>query len=86
MATRSVRFDEETEKVMTRLTRVTGLSISEILKRGVFAYQQLALEQAEQQPWTVYAALDLGEGGWAQADSTEAKAAVAEIIRQKHSS
>ena len=66
MATRSVRFDAETEQALQRLTRVTGLSISEILKRGVFAYQAVALEQAPRKPWDIYAALELGAGGSAQ--------------------
>ena len=84
MATRSVRFDEETERALKRLTRVTGLSISEVLKRGVLAYEAVALENAPRRPWEVFESLDLGEGGWAQAPAANAKAAVAELFQRKH--
>jgi hypothetical protein len=84
MATRSVRFDEETERSLQRLTRTTGLSISEILKRGVLAYEAVTLEQPPRRPWEVYQSLELGTGGWERASAAEAKAAVAEVIQRKH--
>lgn len=84
MATRSVRFDAETEKALQRLTRLTGLSISQILKRGVLAYQAVALDEATRRPADVYATLDLGAGGWARAPAANAKDAVAAAIRDKH--
>lgn len=84
MGTRSVRLDEETEKALTRLTRVTGLSISEVLKRGVLAYQAKALQQSASKPYDIYRKLDLGGGGYARAPARDAKSAVAEIIRKKH--
>jgi hypothetical protein len=63
MGTRTVRLDEEAEKTLTRLRRLTGLSISEVLKRGLMAYQATALEQAARKPFDIYTRLDLGEGG-----------------------
>lgn len=34
MGTRTVRLDDEAEKTLASLRRLTGLSISEVLKRG----------------------------------------------------
>lgn len=84
MGTRSVRLDEETEKALTRLTRITGLSISEVLKRGVLAYQAKALQEPAGKPYDIYRRLDLGSGGYARAPAKDAKKAVADIIARKH--
>lgn len=84
MGTRSVRLDEDTEKMLAKLTKMTGLSISEVLKRGVFAYRAKALEESTRKPYEIYRQLDLGPGGYARAPARDAKAAVAEIIRKKH--
>jgi hypothetical protein len=39
------------------------LSISEVLKRGVLAYQAKALQQSASKPYDIYRKLDLGSGG-----------------------
>ena len=46
MGTKTVRLDAEAEKTLTRLRNMTGLSISEVLKHGLSAYERQALEQA----------------------------------------
>lgn len=84
MGTRSVRLDEETEQALVRLTRITGLSISEVLKRGVLAYQAQALQQSASKPYDIYRKLDLGRGGYARAQAKDAKKAVTDIIKKKH--
>jgi Ribbon-helix-helix protein, copG family len=84
MGTRSVRLDEETEKALARLTRATGMSISEILKRGVSSLEATVSEQGFRKPWDIYRALELGSGGAAKAPARDAKAAVRERIRKKH--
>jgi len=40
MATRSVRLDDEAETALTEVTQITGESISESIKYGLFLYQQ----------------------------------------------
>ncbi len=40
MGTRTVRLDDEAEKTLAKLKKVTGLSISEVLKRGLSAYEE----------------------------------------------
>ncbi|MDH3692795.1 MAG: ribbon-helix-helix protein, CopG family [Gammaproteobacteria bacterium] len=84
MGTRSVRLDEDTEKTLAKLTRMTGLSVSEVLKRGVLAYRAKALKETARKPYDIYRQLDLGKGGYARAPARDAKAAVADIIKKKH--
>ena len=62
MAVRTVRLDDDAEKALARLRRVTGLSISQVLKRGLAAYEQVLAAG--------------GRGGWSLASSDKAKAAV----------
>jgi hypothetical protein len=84
MGTRTVRLDDEAEKTLKRLRNVTGLSISEVLKRGLSAYEAQAFERASRKPYDIYCELDLGEGGYAVAPARAAKTAVSNAIRQKH--
>ena len=83
MGTRTVRLDDEAEKTLDRLRTMTGLSISEVLKHGLSAYETETLEQAHRKPYEVFRTLYLGTGGYAVAPAREAKSAVAEIIRRK---
>jgi predicted DNA-binding protein len=85
MSTRSVRLDEETDEVLTRLSDSTGLSISEILKRGVRAYEAETFHEAARRPYDIYRRLELGNGGYAQAPARDAKSAIVEVVRGKHS-
>ncbi len=84
MGTRSVRLDDDTEKTLLKLTKMTGLSISEVFKRGVMSYRDKAMEDAARQPYAIYKRLDLGDGGYAVAPAREAKTAVVDAIRRKH--
>jgi hypothetical protein len=84
MAARTVRLDDDAEKTLARLRKLTGLSISEVLKRGLFAYEQLASGEGHARPYDIYAKLDLGEGGWSLAPAVEARRAVRDAIRRKH--
>ncbi len=84
MGSRSVRLDEDTERTLAKLTKMTGLSISEVLKRGVFAYRKKALEESARRPYEIYRQLDLGKGGYAKAPASKAKTAIKDVIRNKH--
>ncbi|MBK5937710.1 ribbon-helix-helix protein, CopG family [Halochromatium roseum] len=84
MSTRTVRLDEEAEETLERLRNLTGLSISDVLKRGLSAYESEATSQAQRSAYEIYAEFDLGEGGYALAPATEAKRAVKDAIRRKH--
>jgi len=85
MATRTVRLDVEAEHALASLTRSTGLSISEVLKRGLIAYKQQAQNApAERAPYELFCQLDLGPGGYARAPAKDAKAAIRAAIARKH--
>jgi hypothetical protein len=84
MGTRTVRLDEEAEKTLAMLRKKTGLSISEVLKRGLIVYRASALDEASMKPYDIYSQLDLGEGGYAVAPARKAKTAVADAIKRKH--
>jgi hypothetical protein len=83
MSTRTVRLDEEAEETLERLRNLTGLSISEVLKRGLSAFESEAVSHVQRTPYEIYQELDLGEGGYAIAPATEAKRAVKDAIRRK---
>ena len=83
MSTRTVRLDAEAEETLERLRNLTGLSISEVLKRGLSAFESEAVSQVQRTPYEIYRELDLGEGGYAIAPATEAKRAVKDAIRRK---
>ena len=84
MGTRTVRLDDEAERTLERLRTITGLSISEVLKQGLKAYEGQTQAQTKRKPYDIYRELDLGAGGYALAPAREAKSAVAEILRRKH--
>lgn len=85
MSTRTVRLDEEAERTLDRVRTMTGLSISEVLKQGLSAYENDIVEQAYRKPYEIFCQLDLGAGGYAIAPAREAKSAIAEVVRRKHS-
>ena len=85
MATRTVRLDDEAELVLAALTKSTGLSISEVLKRGLIAYKEHAQNTpAQRAPYDVFRQLDLGPGGYARSAAKDAKVAVRTAIARKH--
>ncbi len=85
MGTRTVRLDDEAEQTLDRIRTLTGLSISEVLKHGLSAYETEVLEQAPRKPYEIFRQLDLGTGGYAVAPARDAKSAITEVIRRKHS-
>lgn len=85
MATRTVRLDKEAEHALASLTRSTGLSISEVLKRGLMAYKRQAQDApAERAPYEFFRQLDLGPGGYSRAPAKDAKRAIRAAIARKH--
>lgn len=84
MGTRTVRLDDETEQTLEEIQRTTGLSISEVLKRGILAFGKEASQSASPLPFEIYRELDLGPGGYAIAPSTDVRRGVREALRKKH--
>ena len=84
MGVRTVRLDDETERELARLRNATGLSISEVLKRGLKAYRAQVAGESLRTPYEIFKQLDLGPGGYARSPARQAKAAAADLIRRKH--
>ena len=83
MATRTVRLDDEAEAALQQIREVTGLPISEALKRGLRSLQERVTQDAERTPYDIYQHLDLGPGGYATARSTDTRRGVGQAIRRK---
>ena len=73
MAVRTVRLDDDSEKILRRLVDETGMSISAVLKEGLLALQDRVASSPRQTAYEIYAELDLGPGGYAIAPSTESR-------------
>ena len=84
MSTRTVRLDDDAESTLAALRQRTGLSIYEVLKRGLEACAASIHDEMAETPYEVYRRLDLGAGGDAVAPAKHAKTAVTETIRKKH--
>ena len=84
MATRTVRLDDETEKVLKRVKRATGLSTSGALKKGLLALRDEAARGPSRTPFDVYQELDLGAGGYAISPSNRTRQGVQAALRRKH--
>jgi Arc/MetJ-type ribon-helix-helix transcriptional regulator len=83
MALRTVRLDEDTEKILEQLVEGTGQSISTVLKQGLLALRDQTATQSEKTPYEIYQELDLGPGGYAIAPSTETRRGVQTALRRK---
>ena len=83
MATRTVRFDKETEAVLSEVRAATGLPISEALKNGLRALQAHVRQTPARSAYEIYSELDLGPGGYAIASSSDTRAGVRLAIKKK---
>ena len=86
MGTRTVRLDEKTEELLQKVRKRTGLSISEVLKRGVQAYSDNAVREPGPTPYEVFRRIhdDNATGGWSEAPARDAKKAIRDVIARKH--
>ena len=84
MSIRTVRLDEDAEATLASLLQRTGLSISEVLRRGLEAYSASIHNEVAETPYEIYRRLDLGTGGDAVAPAKDSKTAVSVTIRKKH--
>ena len=83
MGLRTVRLDDETEKVLKQVMRKTGWSVSTALKRGVLVLRDEVGRASQQSPFEIYRRLDLGPGGYALATSTETRRGMQIALRRK---
>ena len=84
MSVRTVFLDDDAEATLAALCKQTGLSISDVLKRGLESYAEAVREETASTPFNIFRRLDLGPGGYVRASARDAKTAVVEAIREKH--
>ena len=84
MSVRTVRLDDDAEATLSALRKQTGLSISDVLKRGLESYAEAVRDETTATPFDIYRRLDLGPGGYSIAPARDAKTAVVEAIKGKH--
>jgi Mlc titration factor MtfA (ptsG expression regulator) len=80
---RTVRLDEEAEKVLAQIVTVTGLSVSAAMKKGLQVLRNDVVAEARRVPYDIYKELDLGPGGYAVAPATQSHRGVRAAIRRK---
>ncbi|MFL5319746.1 MAG: hypothetical protein ACJ790_08815 [Myxococcaceae bacterium] len=73
MAMRTVRLDDEAERLLSEIRRGTGTTITGALKRGLEVAARELRVQASSRPYDVYRALDLGPGGYTKVPARTAK-------------
>jgi hypothetical protein len=83
MASRTVRLDDDAEKILEQLVEGTGMSISAVFKQGLLALRDQRTANADRTPYDIYRELDLGPGGYASAPSTETRRGAREAILRK---
>ena len=83
MASRTVRLDDDTEKILEQLVEGTGLSISAVFKQGIRALRDQIAAKPERIAYDIYCELDLGTGGYSSAPSTETRRGAREAILRK---
>lgn len=84
MGSRTVRLDDEAEEALLEIRSVTGMSISQALKKGLLALRGKVGTERKATAWEIYEKLDLGPGGYTAAPASKAKDAVRAAIRRQH--
>ncbi len=84
MGTRTVRLDDEAENALREIRKISGMTISQALKRGLLELRERVRQERRIEPWTLYERLDLGPGGYSSTPATDAKQAVRRILKKKH--
>jgi hypothetical protein len=83
MGLRTVRLDDDTEKILKLVRKKTGWSVSTTLKRGVLALGNETGPGITRSAFEIYRQLDLGLGGYAIAPSTETRRGMQLALKRK---
>jgi hypothetical protein len=76
-------MDDDAERLLSRIIRTTGMSISTAFKEGLKALQDELRKTKTKSPYDIFKEFDLGPGGYAKAPSSETKKGVKEAIQRK---
>ncbi len=80
-----VYLDDEAEQALHAIMRSAKLNLSDTLKQSlIFLQQQLNIHQTPTvKPFDIYEQLDLGEGNYAIAPASQAKAGIKIALERK---
>jgi hypothetical protein len=83
MGLRTVRLDDDTERILKQVTKKTGWSVSTTLKRGILTLRDEVSRRPQRSAFEIYRRLDLGPGGYAIAPSTDTRRGMQLALRRK---
>jgi len=83
MGIRTIRMDDDAERLLSRIVQTTGMSISAAFKEGLKVFQGELGKDRSRSPFDIYRDLDLGPGGYVKNYSSVTKRAVKEAIQRK---
>jgi hypothetical protein len=84
MPMKTLRLAPDDEKLLARIRRETGLTASDVLKRGLRALARELSAEPSTRAWEIYKSLDLGPGGDAALPSTATREQIRDLIMRKH--
>jgi len=83
MGIRTIRMDDDTERLLSRIIQTTGLSITAAFKEGLKVFQGELNKTKKGSPYDLYKEMNLGPGGYAETPSSKTKKSVKEAIERK---
>lgn len=84
MRSRTVRLDQDSERILQEIIRAKRLSVSAALKQGLVALREsLAEEEPVAAPFGVYQAIDLGKGSAVAGSARRAKSEIKRLLEKK---
>ena len=83
MAIRTVRLDEEHEKLLAEVLKRTGGTASDALKRGLRLLDRELAQQPRRSAYEIYAELDIGPGGYAAGPAAKSRETVQRLLDAK---
>ena len=83
MSTRTVRLDDDSERILEEILRAKRLSVSAALKQGLLALREsLSKQGPTTTPYSIYRTIDLGSGN-ALAPARSAKREIRRLLQKK---
>jgi hypothetical protein len=83
MSTRTVRLDDDSERILAEISRAKGLSVSAAFKQGLVALRDsIAAQGPVTTPYSIYRTIDLGDGD-ALAPARSAKREIRRVLKRK---
>lgn len=83
MGIRTIRMDDDAERLLSRILQATGMSISATFKEGLKVLQGELSKERRGAPYDIFKEMDLGPGGYSMAPSSDIKKGVKEAIQRK---